>query len=140
MTFRFSQRSLARLVGVHPDLVKVATRALALSTVDFGVTQGLRTKAEQQAFVDAGKSLTMNSRHLTGKAIDVVAYRDGAVSWAQPLYLEIAAAFESASEELGVPIVWGGVWATIKDSDHFELDRGRYPDLPVTAPQNNEIA
>ncbi len=72
--FRFSQRSEKNLAGVKPQLVAVVRRALALSDVDFGITEGLRTKERQKQLVAEGKSQTMNSRHLTGDAVDVVAY------------------------------------------------------------------
>ncbi|MDN0092724.1 M15 family metallopeptidase, partial [Yersinia ruckeri] len=67
-------RSENNLNGVNPALVKVVRRALELSPVDFGVTEGLRTIARQKELVAAGKSQTMNSRHITGHAIDVFAY------------------------------------------------------------------
>ena len=43
--FRLSARSLSRLEGVHPDLVKVVKRAIELTEVDFMVTEGVRTAA-----------------------------------------------------------------------------------------------
>ena len=124
--FRFSERSLKNLEGVHPDLVAVAHAALAKTSVDFVVTEGLRTLERQRQLIDKGVSLTMKSRHLTGHAIDVAAY-DGGVWWDWPLYEKIAAAFKSAAHELKVPIVWGGDWRVFKDGPHFELDRKVYP-------------
>lgn len=124
--FKFSQRSEDSLKGVHPDMVRVARRALQLSEVDFVVTEGLRSKARQAELVKSGASQTMNSRHLTGHAIDVAAWVGG-VSWDFPLYSKIATAFKKASAELGVPIVWGGDWKSFKDGPHFELDRKVYP-------------
>ncbi len=72
--FRFSQRSENNLKGVNPALVQVVRRALELSIVDFGVTEGLRTVERQKELVAKGASQTMNSRHITGHAIDVFAY------------------------------------------------------------------
>ncbi|MCV5473136.1 M15 family metallopeptidase, partial [Escherichia coli] len=72
--FRFSCRSEKNLEGVRPQLVAVVRRALELTEVDFGITEGLRTKERQKQLVAEGKSQTMNSRHLTGDAVDVVAY------------------------------------------------------------------
>lgn len=127
MTWTFSKRSVDRLIGVHPDLVKVCRRALRLSTVDFGITEGRRTAAKQNKLVAAGASQTMNSRHLTGHAVDVAAYIGRGVRWDWGLYARIAAAFRQASQELGIPIVWGGSWRTLKDGCHFELRRKEYP-------------
>ena len=115
------------MAGVRPELVAIASRALDLSTVDFGVTEGLRSEARQRELVASGASQTMNSRHLTGHALDVVAYVGGTVSWDWPLYDRIAVAMKSAAEELGVPIEWGGDWASLKDGPHYQLPWETYP-------------
>lgn len=125
--FRLSERSLRALNGVHGHLVQVVSRAIELTEVDFVVTEGLRTKRRQEELLAAGASQTMNSRHLTGHAVDVAALVAGKVRWDWPLYAKIAKAFKAAAAELGIPIVWGGDWRTLKDGPHFELDRKRYP-------------
>ena len=125
--FRFSKRSIERMQGVHPDLVKVVKLAITLTEVDFGVTEGLRTVAKQREYFDKGASKTMNSRHLTGHAIDLVAYIGAEVRWDWPLYHKIADAMKQAAKDLGVAIVWGGDWTSFKDGPHFELDRKVYP-------------
>lgn len=127
MAFRFSARSRNSLKGVHPDLVKVAERALELSPVDFMVTEGLRSVTRQKELFAAKATRTMNSRHLTGHAIDVAAWVGGGVRWDWPLYAVISAAFKQAALERGVPLIWGGDWKTFKDGPHFELDRKAYP-------------
>ena len=127
MTFALSVRSRQRLQGVHPDLVKVVERAIQTTTVDFAVLEGLRTAQRQKELVAAGASQTLNSRHLTGHAVDLGAVVAGSVRWDWPLYAKIAEAMKSAAKELSVPIVWGGDWRTFKDGPHFELDRKRYP-------------
>ncbi len=70
MTFRLSERSLDRLEGVNPSLVAVVQRAIELTTVDFGVTEGVRSEETQRRYVVAGKSQTMASKHRTGDAVD----------------------------------------------------------------------
>ena len=127
MTFALSTRSRQRLAGVHPDLVKVVERAIQLTTIDFAVTEGLRTPARQKELVAAGASQTLNSRHLIGHAVDLGAIVAGSVRWDWPLYAKIAEAMKTAAKELSVPIVWGGDWRTFKDGPHFELDRRKYP-------------
>lgn len=127
MSFRLSQRSRAALQGVHPDLVAVVEAALELTPVDFMVTEGLRTAARQAELVRAGASRTLNSRHLTGHAVDVVAWVDGQVRWDWPLYPRIAEAFKAAAKGRGVRLIWGGDWPRLRDGPHFELDRGAYP-------------
>ena len=126
-SFKLSRRSLARLEGVHPDLVRVVNLAIELTEVDFGVTEGMRTIEKQREYVARGASKTMNSRHLTGHAVDLVAYVGAEVRWDWPLYHKIADAMKRAANSLGVPIVWGGDWRSFKDGPHFELDRKSYP-------------
>ena len=126
MSFIFGPRSLRALAGVHPDLVGVAHRALQLTPTDFVITEGLRTLKRQRELVAAGASRTLNSRHLTGKAIDFAPYAAGRICWDWPLFPPIAAAFKQAAMERGVPIVWGGDWRTFRDGPHIELDRRVY--------------
>lgn len=108
--FRFGDRSERKLVGVHPHLVQVSRRALELSTVDFGITEGLRSVERQRLLMDTGRSKTMRSRHITGHAVDVVAY-DGKYTY-EPfeLYTDIAEAYRKAAIEHGVEIGWGAAW------------------------------
>jgi len=127
VAFRLSKRSLERLKGVHPDLVAVVKRAIEITPVDFGVSEGLRSRERQRRLVASGASQTMNSRHLTGHAVDVFAWHDGAVSWHFGHYQKIAAAMKQAAEERDVPIRWGGDWTSLKDGPHFELTRADYP-------------
>jgi peptidoglycan L-alanyl-D-glutamate endopeptidase CwlK len=125
--FKLGKRSIERLQGVHPDLVKVVERAIDLSPVDFTVLEGLRSPERQQTLVASGASQTLNSRHITGHAVDLGAWVDNQVDWSWPLYHKIANAMKAAANELGVSIVWGGDWRTFKDGPHFELDRRYYP-------------
>jgi peptidoglycan L-alanyl-D-glutamate endopeptidase CwlK len=110
MSFKLSQRSLDRLNGVKPELAAVVKRAIELTKVDFGVAEGLRTEETQKQYVAAGKSQTMNSKHLTGDAVDLVAYVNGSVSWELNLYDDIADAMKAAAIELGVSVKWGAAW------------------------------
>lgn len=127
MTFALSKRSEMRLAGVHPDLVRVVHAALAQSAVDFAVVEGLRTQQRQAELMKVGATRTLNSRHLTGHAVDLAPVIDGDVRWDWPPFHDIARAMKRAAGELGVPIVWGGDWRTFKDGPHFELDRSAYP-------------
>lgn len=120
--FKWSARSAANLKGIHPKLLQLTNRALQLSTHDFLITDGLRTLAEQRAFVAKGVSKTMKSKHLTGRAVDFVALVAGKAKWDDVLMTEIAkTGFKAASAELGIPIVWGGDWKGSWDKSHIEL-------------------
>ena len=130
VSFVLGKNSIERLKGVHPDLVKVAKRAIELTEVDFGVTAGVRTIEQQKEYVRSGASKTMNSRHLIqhdgyAHAFDVAAYVNGAIQWTPfSLYTDIARAMKAAAAEQGIPIEWGGDWKTFKDGPHFQLPKG----------------
>lgn len=121
MAFKLGLRSKMRLRGVHPSLVAVVERAIQLSTVDFTVLEGVRTRDRQRELVTAGASRTMRSRHITGHAVDLGAMVDGQVRWDWPLYYKIADAMKTASLELNIPIDWGGDWESFKDGPHYQL-------------------
>lgn len=143
MSIVLGQRSLSRLEGVHPDLVRVVKKAAAMSSLDFTVLEGLRTAARQKQLFDQGATKTMNSRHLTGHAVDLAPMVGGTVRWDWPLYLQLAEVVRSASIAENVPIRWGGTWKLLSaiqgpitakvlsrsfpDGPHFELPRANYP-------------
>lgn len=127
MAFNLSKASRARLVGVRPELIAVVERAIQLTEIDFKITEGLRSVTRQKELFAAKATRTMNSRHLTGHAVDVAALVGGRVRWDWPLYSVIGAAFKQAALERKTPIIWGGDWKTFKDGPHFELDRRQFP-------------
>lgn len=125
--FRLSKRSLTRLEGVHPDLVRVVKKAIEITRIDFGVTEGVRSEDRQRKLFAAGATTTMNSRHLTGHAVDLVAYLDGSVAWDWPLYDQLANAMKMAALDEEVNIQWGGDWRSFRDGPHFQLSWKEYP-------------
>ncbi len=126
MMFKLSNKSQSILFGIHPDLRKVVERAIEITPVDFTVIEGLRTKERQRELVQKGASRTMNSRHLTGHAVDLAAWVNGTISWEWPHYREISSAMKQAAQELNIPIEWGGDWVTFKDGPHFQLPWEQY--------------
>lgn len=127
MTFQLSKTSLDRLSGVHPDLIKVVKLAITITEVDFAVLEGLRSTARQSVLVKAGASQTMNSRHLTGHAVDLGAFVGGEIRWDWPLYHQIASAMKTSAGKLGIPIECGADWVKFPDGPHFQLPRKEYP-------------
>lgn len=125
--YKFSAKSLAKLTEVHEHLALVFKEAIGASPYDFGITEGVRTRERQKELVEAGKSKTMNSRHLTGHAVDIAVYKDGKISWDFDLYKEVADHIKSVALKQHTPIVWGGDWETFKDGVHFQLDKRVYP-------------
>lgn len=128
---KLTARDMKRLEGVHPDLVRLVTRAAEITLQPFVVSEGLRTPERQAEMVAQKKSLTKNSRHLTGHAVDLLAIVDGKVAQDLDPYRRIAAAMLQASGETGVPVEWGGGWKRLVDGPHFELPRGAYPAPPA---------
>src|SRR5210317_574305 len=108
--YQLSKRSLERLEGVDERLVKIVCRAIEITDTDFGVVQGLRTEEEQKALVAKGASKTMKSKHLEGKAVDLMAFVDGRGCWELSVYDNIADAVQQAATEEGVQIRWGAAW------------------------------
>jgi peptidoglycan L-alanyl-D-glutamate endopeptidase CwlK len=132
MAYTLSARSNSRLIGVHPDLVRIVRRAIQITDVDFTVLEGVRDIGRQKELVASGASTTMNSRHLKaangyGHAVDVAPVVNGSVSWDWPLYHKIAKAMKQAAKELRVAIEWGGDWKTFKDGPHWQLPWKQYP-------------
>ena len=152
MTFNLSQKSLDRLVGVDERLQRVVKRAIELSKQDFMVLEGVRTR--QQCMTNYGKGRTIAqcvakgvpaqyanpnaakvtwlnnpfaSKHVSGKAVDLVPYP---VDWNDLKKFDvIAQAMLQASKELSIPIRWGADWDNDdklrekgeSDSPHFEI-------------------
>ncbi|HED32741.1 MAG TPA: M15 family peptidase [Gammaproteobacteria bacterium] len=155
MIFVPGERSLNELKGVHSDLVAVVKRAIEITPQDFSVHDGIRTLEEQKNLVSSGASKTLNSRHITGHAVDLVPYINGKLRWEwEPIY-QIAEAVRTAAEELQVQIRWGGAWDILLtssdeptedivsayverrrsegkrafiDGPHYELPKSIYPD------------
>ncbi len=125
--FKFSARSEQRLKGVHPALVKVVRRALELSPTDFAVIEGIRTVERQAQLVQAKASRTMNSRHITGHAVDIAPVIGGEIRWDWPAFEPVIEAMRAASLELGIRVIHGADWVTFRDGPHHELDRRQYP-------------
>lgn len=127
MAFKLSQRSRKRLEGVHSDLVAVVELAIIMTPVDFTVIEGRRTPERQRELYRAGATKTLNSRHLTGHAVDLAPLVKGQVRWDWPLFHQLAPAVKDAAQALGVHIEWGGDWPRFPDGPHFELSRAAYP-------------
>lgn len=125
--FTLSQRSRDRLKGVHPDLVRVVERAMAITSVDFTVLEGLRSLERQRQLLAQGRSQTLNSRHLTGHAIDLAPLDNGDVVWDWPAYRRFSETVKQAAREVNVSIEWGGDWTNFPDGPHWQLPWSKYP-------------
>ncbi len=124
MPYKLGTRSLQNLSGVHPDMVAVVKRAIEISEQDFSVIEGIRNINRQRELVKSGASTTMNSRHLTGHAVDIAPYP---ISWEWEYFYPIADAMKQAAEELDIDLEWGGDWKSFPDGPHYQLSRKEYP-------------
>lgn len=120
-TFVLGKLSLSRLVNVDPRLVAMVKRAIQTTEVDFAVIEGRRSKVRQSELVKAGASKTMNSRHLTGHAVDLAPWIGGKVSWQWPDFHRLAPFIRAAANEVKCPIEWGGNWAKFPDGPHWQI-------------------
>lgn len=126
-SYRFSSRSENNFTGVHPDLVRVARLALARSEIDFCIIEGVRDPIRQKQLYRMGRSKTLNSRHLTGHAIDIAPIINGDIPWHDwQAFVAVADTVLEAASLASVPVNWGGSWA-MRDGPHFELCREMYP-------------
>ena len=132
---KLNTSSIAKLRGVHPDLVRVVLRcAEDWKDADTGfiVTCGVRALAEQKVLVAKGASKTLRSRHIPAAngyshAVDLAATIDGKVRWDWPLYDRLAKAMKAAAKAEKVTVEWGGDWKTFKDGPHYQLPWASYP-------------
>jgi hypothetical protein len=105
-------------------MVAVVKRAIEISEQDFSVIEGIRHINRQRELVKSGASTTMNSRHLTGHAVDIAPYP---LSWEWEYFYPIADAMKQAAEELDIDLEWGGDWKSFPDGPHYQLSRKNYP-------------
>ena len=106
-------------MGVEPELKEIVYEAIKVTKVDFGVIEGLRTEEKQKQLVESGASQTMKSKHLEGRAVDLMAYIGGRGSWELSVYDEIADAMKEAAIKVDVAVRWGAAW-TVTDIREWE--------------------
>ena len=123
--FKFSKSSLNKLATVDKKLQTLANEILKSSKVDFGISYGLRTQAEQEKlFVKGerkGDGIKKKRKHQDGKAFDFVCYKNGYITWDKKYYYYIAGLFEAKAKELNINITWGGWWS-FEDCCHIQLE------------------
>jgi len=101
----------------------VGKRSIQITPIFFIVGEGLRTKERQAYLVEKGASKTMNSRHLTGDAVDLAPIVDNKVSWDWKHFHPLAEAVKQAAKEVKVEVEWGGEWKSFPDAPHWQLPR-----------------
>lgn len=118
--YKLGENSRKKLQGVDPYLVEIVERAIEISKVDFTVHEGLRSAERQRKLVAAGKSRTLRSMHVLGRAVDLVPWIDNRKQWNWEACYKVAAAVGLAELEINgkkgnkgkTLIRWGGCWDT----------------------------
>lgn len=133
--YKFSQRSLNNLEGLHPKLQEFATELIKVTPYDITITCGVRTAEEQnklyqQGRTKAGKIVTkcdgykIKSKHQVkadglGYAFDIAVIIDNKSNWNKKVFKDVA---DSARELMKkYNIEWGGDWKNFSDYPHFQL-------------------
>lgn len=125
----FGTASKANLATCHPDLQRLLNKAIQY--VDFSVTCGHRTKADQDAAVAAGNSQTPwpTSKHnsMPSRAVDVAPYP---LDWSDTeSFTLLAGILYGIAVTMGIKIRLGADWDGdlsikehgFKDRPHVEL-------------------
>ena len=111
---------MAHIRRLHPDVQLAAWYLVFLvrsAGIPLQITSSRRTFAQQAALVRAGRSRTLRSAHLEGKAFDVDVHgfsRDRIPRW---WFFELG----RLGESLGLR--WGGRFSGFWDPGHFESAR-----------------
>lgn len=127
MMVNLTVRDIQRLSGVHPDLQRVIRRVSVISPIDFMVLEGMRTQQRQRELMASGATTTLNSRHLTGHAVDIAPMVGKEVRWDWPLYHQLARFVKEAAKIENVVVEWGGDWVRFRDGPHWQLPFKSYP-------------
>jgi peptidoglycan L-alanyl-D-glutamate endopeptidase CwlK len=129
-SWRPDHRSQRNIDTLEPLTAKLATehlRRLAAEGMNFKVTSGTRTMAEQAALYAQGrtaagavvtKARPGYSWHNFGVAYDLTLFSGKNPIWESPKYLRAG----EVGKDLGLE--WGGEWRTFKDTPHFQRPMG----------------
>ena len=122
-----SERNIATLEPVTAKLAREHLRRLQAEGLNFKITSGTRTFAEQARLYAQGRTTkgpkVTNARpgsswHNFGVAYDITLFSGKNPVWESPKYLRAA----EIGKDLGLE--WGGDWRTFKDIPHFQRQLG----------------
>lgn len=120
--YNFSNISKKILSTVDKRLQTLMLASIYNSPYDFKITEGIRTLERQKELLAQGKTRTLKSYHLIGKAVDICILINGKASWDFKLYKEVSEHIKNEARKLGYRITWGGDWKTFKDGPHFQIE------------------
>lgn len=111
-----TQYHLARLEPRTRQAAFVLVDAARRAGIPLVISSSRRSLSEQKALLLQGRTRTLQSKHLAGKAFDVDWFgvnRDQVPPWLW------SALGPFAEKNLG--LIWGGRFKTIRDPGHFEF-------------------
>lgn len=141
------KNSLAKMKGLHPDLILLIEASIKDTPIDFSIVSGVRTTKEQQALYAQGRTtpgavvtqvdgVKKKSNHQVksdglGHAFDFCPYINGALNWnATTAFITIALHIKEKAKCLGIRVRWGADW----DNDGVTKAQGdkdeNFVDLP----------
>lgn len=149
MSFIFSNTSRERLNTCDVYLIKVLTKAIELSPIDFGIAQGARTFDQQKRYFLEGKSkinpdnysldeLPLKAKHIVtddypkSRAVDIYGYNSQGATWDVKHLSVVAGVILAVDKMYDNRLRWGGNWdmdsdvaidQQFQDFPHFELIR-----------------
>ena len=96
---------------------------------EFRITEGYRSQSRQNDLYAQGRTKpgnivtnTRNSKHIQGRAIDIIYTGGSNASIYDSNELEkIARIFQQAGRELGISVTWGGDWKSFQDNPHLQI-------------------
>lgn len=124
---RYDKRNRENIDKLGPN-TKVAALQWYLyclkNNIEILVYETIRTKEKQKTYVAAGKSLTMDSYHIVGQALDFAPVNaNGDCLWNGYKAPDIQKAIKEA-KRLG--FTWGGDWSKFVDSPHLQYEHRGY--------------
>lgn len=108
---------------MNPSLIAVAEEAANNLPFSIAVIEGLRTKERQLELFNSGRSRTLKSKHLDGRALDIAPYlpSKGFLWGDKKKFKEMVAELLAASRRLKIKIRSGSDWDMNGVIDEEEL-------------------
>lgn len=79
MSYIFGNASKARMVGLHPNLIKVLEKAITISEQDFTIIEGVRS--DEQCYINFGKGRTAAQCKAAGCPVKYANPKAAKVTW-----------------------------------------------------------
>jgi peptidoglycan L-alanyl-D-glutamate endopeptidase CwlK len=117
------------LNGVNQKLIDLFGLVKDITPIKFTITEGVRTKERQQQLFNEGKTKILQSKHLTGDAIDICPLINNKLDYdARDDIMFLQGLFYGVASQMGIGIRVGSLWdnKSIKENSfidgyHIEL-------------------